>query len=518
MKKNAPPFSGFFQKFPCLMMVLAAWLLFFPADPSLAGRSATFEFRGQTCPKIPPLSKSSRTALRVPAPIATIGATIPYTTDHFRILWGETFVTSDPDWVDPDQEGPRPPLWIEQLADALENAYAILVNLGFSTPYGVADYYLDVYVANTGLRVEGVSITLSSDYYAFTDIDTDYAVAYFVFNHDFSLHTDREIPVLRATAAHELFHAIQRMDYPWDDEILIPDARFDQEAWWLESTATWIEEICEPDSDDYIQYIQNFLETPSESLTGSNGKHEYGVAMFAGFLWLKKGGPGLWQDILMAQFEKGVETALNNALVARKQGTFKESVAEFWSLAAHPQDTWPDGALYPPSLPFFQEVTPLPFNGQNILAEIYGAKLFRLPGTVETLEIRLSGLDLSQSFMVSASLEGQDQAQIIPWTGEPLEIHGFLDKSLFLAVVNVSPDLVTTQGIDIQIQDKTPGTPGDLDKNQSIDLNDASLGLQILTGKVPGHPIHLPADPDKTGIITLFDTIFILQPRPYATE
>ena len=36
-------------------------------------------------------------------------------------------------------------------------------------------------------------------------------------------------------------------------------ARFDEEAWWLESTATWIEEICEPNSDDYIQYIQNLL-------------------------------------------------------------------------------------------------------------------------------------------------------------------------------------------------------------------------------------------------------------------
>ncbi len=52
----------------------------------------------------------------------------------------------------------------------------------FSTPYGVADYYIDVYVANTGVVVEGINITLSSDYYAYTDIDSDFQVSFFVFN------------------------------------------------------------------------------------------------------------------------------------------------------------------------------------------------------------------------------------------------------------------------------------------------------------------------------------------------
>lgn len=517
MKNVGRKSVGSFQRSSLVIMALIFWCWFIPVQTVLAGRSATFEFRGHTTPRLPPLEKSSRTALRVPAPIITEGATI-YTTRHFRIIWGKNYMTSDPDWIDPDQEGPRPPTWIEELANALENAYTILVNLGFSTPYGVAQYYLDVYVANTGVVVEGVPITLSSDYYAYTDIDTDFSVAYFVFNHDFSAHTDREIPVLRATAAHELFHAIQRVDYPWDDEILIPDERFDREAWWLESTATWIEEICEPDSDDYIQYIKKFLETPSESLTGSNGKHEYGAAMFAGYLWLKKGGPELWQDILIAQFEKGVESAVNDALVARKQGTFKESVAEFWTLAAHPEDTWPDGALYPPSLPFFQEVTTLPFSSGNLLAEVYGAKLFRLPETVDRLEVKPLNADPSLEFLVAASRKGEARAVLYPWTGEPFQINGLLGKNLYLALVNVS-DAEATLNLALEIQDKTlPPLPGDLDGNRIVNLKDATLGFQILTGKTPNQYIHLPADPDKTGIITLFDTIFILQPRPPSME
>jgi len=190
-------------------------------------------------------------------------------------------------------------------------------------------------------------VGLDQSYYAYTEIDTDYGVAYFIFSDDFSLHTDDEVAVLRATAAHELFHAVQRaLGYPWDDEVRIPEIRWQDEMWWFEATATWMEEVVAPDVDDYVTYVRKFLAAPQEPLAGTGGLREYGASIFAGYLWLRYGAQDLWIDVFSHAFAKGLEPALRAALVARSAPSLEDVVAAFWSLAAHPEDFWADGAQF----------------------------------------------------------------------------------------------------------------------------------------------------------------------------
>lgn len=475
-------------------------------DPALAGRYGIYEARDRSIVVFPPAKKPDRVPLRQPAPILTQGA-LCLTTPHFRIFWGDNYHSPDPEWAPSDNNGI--PVWIDVLATALENAYGTQVNLGFSTPYGVADYYLDVYVANTGVRVEGVEITLSSDYYAFTDIDTDYDVSYFVFNNDFSAHTDDALGVLRATAAHELFHAVQRVDYPWDDNVLTPDERFKDEVWWFEATATWMETVCEPDVDDYIQYIQAFLAQPHRGITYANGKREYGAAMFAGYLWLEYGGPRLWQDIFKRAFEKGVEQAIQDALSKRNLPSLEDVVARFWTLSGHPENTWPDGARFlPDDNQSIHRIDILPHQSELVLPERFGARLFRFSDTVDRLEIRLDALPLENDVKIGLSLAGSSRAFVLQMTEAVTSVTGLLDNHMYLALVNTGDNVSDKQSV--AFEDKTI-VPGDFNNNRKIDLEDMILVFQYLTGSIPESQIHLLSDVNEDKKAGIIDNVYILQ-------
>ncbi|GAB6063082.1 hypothetical protein JCM30394_18120 [Deferrisoma palaeochoriense] len=354
-----------------------------------------------------------RAALREVAPVDTAGAHV-LTTEHFRVLWGDGYDASDTDWGDSNGDGK--PDWVGEWADALEDAYDTLVGLGFPAPYGSDRYYIDVYVGNTGVVVEGTPVLLDSSYYAYTEIDTDFGVAYMVVNDDFSAHTHDEAAVLRATAAHELFHAVQRsLGYPWDDEAAVPDSRWRKEGWWFEATATWMEEVVTPDVDDYVTYVKEFLSHPEEPLNSQDGLREYGAAIFPGFLWLRHGAD-LWVDVFSRAYEEGLEAVLDEALEAQAGTTLADTVAAFWSLAAHPEDFWPDGAEYRstgvPRLSRDAAVLPLDYStGFSSAPGRFGANLFRLPVTGTSLTVLFQPTSPGQA-RLAVSREGDPSAAV----------------------------------------------------------------------------------------------------------
>ncbi|WP_169709404.1 hypothetical protein [Deferrisoma camini] len=354
------------------------------------------------------------------APVPTRNATA-FVTEHFRLLWGNEYDRSDPDWADADGNG-RPD-WVDETATALETAYDEMIALGFPSPYGADTYFLDVYFVDTGLEVcsrenydpdstpsdkvcmtelgPGAWVEVSfgkddSSYYAYTEIDNDYGVAYFVFNDDFSLHADDERSVLRATAAHELFHAVQRsLGYPWDDEVAVPDSRWRDEGWWFEATATWMEEVVTPEVDDYVTYVREFLAHPEDPLNSQDGLHEYGAAIFPGFLWLRYDGPDFWIEVFSRAYDEGLEVVLDDALLARAGVPLGDAIATFWTLAAHPEDFWPDGERFRapavPSLARTASTLPLTYASSSSSAPgRYGANLFRAESAPSGLEVSFS--------------------------------------------------------------------------------------------------------------------------------
>jgi hypothetical protein len=272
-------------------------------------------------------------------------------------------------------------------------------------------------------------------------------VAYFVFNNDFSLHSNRELAVLQATAAHELFHAVQRNDYPWDDDILVPNARWDKEMWWFEATATWMEEVCQPNVDDYVSYVQEFLTRPEEPLTSADGLREYGAAIFPGYLFEYHGGPALWQSVFQDIFELGVEKAITSALKQlNDQASLDEVVSAFWSCAARPEAFWSDGAKFKSysSPKLLRSVATLPLEISTTYETTpgrYGANLFQLPtksGSVK-IEMEASGSNDS-AWMISFSKDGvmEPVVQELAAGDPPIVLDTAEQEISYLAVVNVS--------------------------------------------------------------------------------
>jgi len=125
----------------------------------------------------------------------------------------------------------------------------------------------------------------SSVYSAYFAVNTKYYDWYGEF---------RGIEALKATCAHEFFHAVQ---YAYNVYM---------HPWFKEAASTWVETVAypggvsgEPDGFDYIGPIfVNWFSHPERSLEFFNGIHEYGDAIFLFYLSQKFG-----NDIVIEFFE-----------------------------------------------------------------------------------------------------------------------------------------------------------------------------------------------------------------------
>ena len=397
-----------------------------------------------------------------PAPTETIGGdpVQVHVTEHFRVIWGDAVPPNDPHWTDPDGDGV--PVWVDELAKALEYAYEVQTDEGFPEPYGVSAYYLDVYIGNTGVRIydattrQWQTLSIGANFYAYTEIDPRLGVAWFVFNDDFSAYTRNELSVLRATAAHELFHAVQRaMDYPWDDSLLIPDSRWVGEAWWLEASATWAEEVTVPEIDDYVVYANEFLASPHLPLASTDGLREYGAAVFAGYLWELYGGTALFRDVFENAYASQLEPALRDALILHGAGgqaadVLENVVAGFWVEAAAPSTTiWEDaeafrGArLLATATQFPVTVYPGSFDQPGRL----GANLIRVPATLLPTVVGMDWLTPGSEWRIAVLGFGGGRVEVYsPRAGVPLQGVGTGGSGwAYCAVVNTSPVAGTDQ-------------------------------------------------------------------------
>lgn len=399
---------------------------------------------------------------RRPAPLRPLPLTLPpgggapgvagasaHRTEHFRVLWGDAHDASHDRWQDPDGDGV--PAWVEGLGRALEEAYAVQTGLGFPAPYGIdrcaADpaggCRLDAYVGNTGVQDDGQGVTIGPSFYAYTEIDARARAAYFVFNFE----TVGSAAVLRATAAHELFHAVQRaMGYPWDDESPatgISWQRWEREGWWLEAAATWVEEVSFPEVDDYVPYVDGFLAHPHWPLNALDGLHEYGAALFAGYLWGRYGGAELLREVGESVRDLELEPALRAALGARGAGPLEDVVAAFWAAAAAPSPAdWPDAERFRaaarlaevPSLPRAVAPTAATRPGR------FGANLVRLAAATLPVAAELSWADPAAEWrLASRPGSGGAAAVLAPAPSAAVTVAGDGGgRPVLLAVVNTA--------------------------------------------------------------------------------
>lgn len=232
---------------------------------------------------------------------------------------------------------------VDHWADYFEEVWEKEIGtLGYIEPTGTRSYLYDIYIANTRDTITGnnddQTPALGFNYLGITMTYCDYenlnsicknniadASSYIIVNGDIQ-NTD----IMKITAAHEFFHAIQ-FSYPSIDSWFSHENR-----WWIESTATWMEEVAYDDVNSYYLRVKNWLTRPSVSLKYSGNKytdHEYGDALFIIFLtdvYLKD------RDFVRYVWERadsGINT-IDSVLVDRYLSDFESVFKEFVTLNA----------------------------------------------------------------------------------------------------------------------------------------------------------------------------------------
>ena len=246
----------------------------------------------------------------------------------FRVIYGKNYAADS---------------GVTQFAEALLDSVTTIADryqteFNFLPPVGGDHYYIDLYIGNRGARDadDGRSITIASYYAAFAD-QYDEGPGFMVFN---PVIRD-QLDLLRVTIAHELFHLIQ-FAYRHGNDYL------DNDLWLLEATATAMEELFYPDSNDYVRFVDSWYRSIQQPLDTFNGSHEYGAALFALHLINRHGIESItslfehfrdqtgWQAILEESLGSGYGTTLDNfyadfAAAVRSPALHFDDGAEFAS-------------------------------------------------------------------------------------------------------------------------------------------------------------------------------------------
>lgn len=149
-------------------------------------------------------------------------------------------------------------------APPLDNDIDINNNYKYD-PTGDARY--DVYLMDFDNGIYGITFPEVGNL-------TDNTHSYIVFENDFAEDEFRKLSddLIRVTAAHEFFHAVQYGLDPAEDR------------WFMEMSSVFIEDEVAGDVNDYVQYLPSFFSGIHKSITTFDGLHEYGSGIFLKFL------------------------------------------------------------------------------------------------------------------------------------------------------------------------------------------------------------------------------------------
>jgi hypothetical protein len=216
---------------------------------------------------------------------------------HFKIHYTRTgtHAVFEPDVdVNPKDQVPD---YVNRCADIFDSVWVKEVDqLRYDRP-PPDDWYegnggdgrYDIYVKN-----------INPWFLGFTDPETSTVAnpisytSYIVVRNDYSGYFGHEdkLDNLRATAAHEFFHAIHMgydaSEFEFDD----PDNQNTYKPYWMEMSAVWMEEMVYDAVNDYLGYLSSFFKHPDWSLktfsyfdmVPDSARHPYGSCVWPMFL------------------------------------------------------------------------------------------------------------------------------------------------------------------------------------------------------------------------------------------
>jgi hypothetical protein len=256
------------------------------------------------------------------------------------------------------------------------------INIGGGPEY-------DVYVLELGTSLYGLT-TLDDDSIreggrgtTFLELDNDFQ---FVFP-----DSNKGIPGLKVTVAHEFHHAIQLGSYGF----------WSAEAYFYEMTSVWMEDVVFTGVNDYYQYLwydpthdrQSQLRHPEIPFT-STGFIEYSRGIWGHFV-AKRFGLGamraMWEEIRNVPPLRAMDNVLHQE---QYSSSFKEAFAEwtrwnfFVGLHADTNLYYPEGEYYPSMFEhpnWFTPPTSLVVDSLRFLSASY-YQILGLPDTVTLIQ------------------------------------------------------------------------------------------------------------------------------------
>lgn len=268
----------------------------------------------------------------------------------------------DADWVAPQTDDRVPgvlihydagtvtTLYLNQVVSVVNHVLSVYDNAGYRAPEpdnGIAgDDRLDIYLDDIGdQRYYGYCATDQTSFPQNGPFDT---WAYCAIENDFAEFGGSQVNNLKVTAAHELFHAIQ---FAYD---------YLEDQWFMEATATWIEDELYDGINDNRQYLAvSPLRQPGQSLDQwNNDLRQYGEWIF--FRYLSERYPGtqgglpkvmlrLWNRV---DSTRGASNDLYSIQAVKRElasrGTdLRRFYAAFGDANRRPRRTYEEGAAYP---------------------------------------------------------------------------------------------------------------------------------------------------------------------------
>jgi hypothetical protein len=257
----------------------------------------------------------------------------------FRIHYN----TSGPEAVPPeDLDGDLVPDYVERIALYCDSSYSAYVDhMGYLPPptdgsTGGDDLY-DIYIlsiAAYGVTVpEAAADSDWNDYSSFIQVHCNF--------YGFSENDDPAgdtIGAQKVTCAHEFFHAVQ-MAYDRNEEL-----------WWMEASAVWMEEVVFPEVNDNFIYLPYFFNEPELKLNDGTF-HMYGSFVWPAYLQQRYGVPILKSVWEACRYNNGF-TAIDSGLAEYGQ-LLKYAFSEFarWNyytdIYADPIKSYLEGNRYP---------------------------------------------------------------------------------------------------------------------------------------------------------------------------
>jgi len=285
---------------------------------------------------------------------------------HFKIYYNIEGIHQIPDY-DRDQNGISD--YLEFVAKSFDRAWSIEIDsLGFNPPPDSSGNFRTVYPVHCRrLSVYGQTLLEyeipsrpNLNFVTFIEINTRFS---FVNYPNISDPIVRDSMAIAVTAAHEFNHALQSGYRLW------PENEFFHDLWFIESSATFMEEVVATEVNDYLQYLDDYFRNAHQPFDQSSGDlDDYGKVVLEILLgehfetdFIRK----TWEEIESQRALPALETTLR-----RLQGDLS---SEFRKLSAWLYFTneravagqyFPDAALFPD--PRFNAGSPVG-DVQNIL-------------------------------------------------------------------------------------------------------------------------------------------------------